>query len=712
MTSAESLLHDANQLQRDFSSALREHPPHHENASHLLQRLRQTYLDVIYADVQFAHQQGIDTLLWMKCHYTCIEVYRKKITKFQKQHGNARPVEMRKMQAQFVGFVKGTSLFYRSYIQSLASRFGCSRLQPIVKRFKLSVTAVPGVVKNEFIDDLSVRSAHSALVYLGDLSRYRELYAPKSKAHKDWGPSSGYYNLAEHLFPPSGSPHNQIAVIATYDGSLFSATYHFFRALCVSEPFLTARDNLALGFKKAINSPINVANKTEESAGDLLPNFLALHAKIYIGVAYNFRPDEMLLLKLLVEKIKSRTLSLGLLERMVIINIAALHLNENASAEPLLIELCLGTFEQLLKILQIELKSLQTDKKERHALTTSLSEKVSAVARRMLPSLRIMSKWLYCVHARLLPRNNGSTEVHTLMKSFLSEYVATFNIASKVFPIEQLPRLSYPLEEDIDLRGFTGLDGGLRARHIHLGSWEQVDSDTLSKLHPNEEMLMRIADLIEDAYDFSKFTEIGIKLEDDKFKVEGWIFSSTAAGSASGPTLVSPTATEWPTPDVDISALHKLSASFAGQESGGVPPTSSAEGTWPSGDQSMAFNFGDMVDSIVGPGQNMIENEPGTEERDKEHAPQVPTHTSNRDAVFTATNLLDRVRSASHNTFSPSPPPGHSSTMWPEWSMNTSPRNGLEDSYTAFTPVESPYQQQQQRSRSQSDKAARWLNDE
>jgi hypothetical protein len=130
-----------------------------------------------------------------------------------------------------------------------------------------------------------IKSCHRTLVFLGDLSRYREV----PKTQKNWGPATGYYTLAKTLIPSSGTPHNQLAVIAINEGSNLSATYHLYRALSVAEPFPQAGENLGLGFRKALKAyrteqpTANLMRKEEQLVRNLISLFVRLHAKCYIG---------------------------------------------------------------------------------------------------------------------------------------------------------------------------------------------------------------------------------------------------------------------------------------------------------------------------------------------------------------------------------------------------------------------------------------------
>ncbi|GBG59469.1 hypothetical protein CBR_g38493 [Chara braunii] len=92
-------------------------------------------------------------------------------------------------------------------------------------------------------------SCHRCLIYLGDLTRYKELHSSNGLA-KDYSVAAGYYLQAAALWPSSGNPHHQLAVLATYVDDEVMAVYRYFRSLAVDIPFLTARENLTLLFEK------------------------------------------------------------------------------------------------------------------------------------------------------------------------------------------------------------------------------------------------------------------------------------------------------------------------------------------------------------------------------------------------------------------------------------------------------------------------------
>lgn len=149
-----------------------------------------------------------------------------------------------------------------------------------------------------------VEVVHKALIYCGDLARYRELYredrrgrseaangvgldsevalgkkgSSRSKgvprggkaaiavataaarshkevsANRDFSRAIACYEQARLLVPDKGNPSNQLAVMATYSGDTFASVHHYYRALCVRHPFETARQNLQVTLKKAFDA--------------------------------------------------------------------------------------------------------------------------------------------------------------------------------------------------------------------------------------------------------------------------------------------------------------------------------------------------------------------------------------------------------------------------------------------------------------------------
>lgn len=132
-----------------------------------------------------------------------------------------------------------------------------------------------------------------ALICLGDIARYRELYREgggRSKAgHEDLGPprrgrnrrggqtivdsiprprdysrAQTCYVQARLLVPHEGNPSHQLAILASYQKDSFESLVHYYRALCVRQPYETAAENLGNVLAKAMEQWRNRSRRERE----------------------------------------------------------------------------------------------------------------------------------------------------------------------------------------------------------------------------------------------------------------------------------------------------------------------------------------------------------------------------------------------------------------------------------------------------------------
>lgn len=152
------------------------------------------------------------------------------------------------------------------------------------------------------------------------------------------------------------------------------------------------------------------------------------------------------------------------------------------------------------------------------SLGDDLAQRITAAFRRTVPALRVMSKWLRSnigyLHVEAerasssvaLPSSASTTSSVPLtaarsqllqaMDAFWVAYAGFMSALTEAFPEARLPLLRGPLEEDISVAGFSPIKRAL----------VQPPAATVSGLapgqeevHPNEEYLMRIHDLLCDA---------------------------------------------------------------------------------------------------------------------------------------------------------------------------------------------------------------------
>jgi protein SMG7 len=152
----------------------------------------------------------------------------------------------------------------------------------------------------------------------------------------------------------------------------------------------------------------------------------------------------------------------------------------------------------LLKIGLVELAESPPE----DAAEGDLAQRITATFRRTLPALRIAGKWLSANFKYVL---RAQEAVGKERDTLWATYSRFSSVLSNVFPIERLPPMTTPLDEDIEMRGFLPL-GRMMFGETKCIATENEKGDDGSKapagqglVHPNEEQLMRIADLLDDA---------------------------------------------------------------------------------------------------------------------------------------------------------------------------------------------------------------------
>lgn len=171
-------------------------------------------------------------------------------------------------------------------------------------------------------------SCHQTLIRLGDLSRWRETQLA-TKGY-NWGPSIGFYELARLIYPASGVPHSQLAVIALVEANHLRVVYHLYRALTTEEPHPNAQSNIEIEFNKiqgtlGTEEEVN-SDDTRDMQGSeepLVRWLVYFHARCYSGVDIpNQDQMEGKVIESLASNLKERPLE-GTFGKIVLINIAA-----------------------------------------------------------------------------------------------------------------------------------------------------------------------------------------------------------------------------------------------------------------------------------------------------------------------------------------------------------------------------------------------------
>lgn len=137
---------------------------------------------------------------------------------------------------------------------------------------------------------------------------------------------------------------------------------------------------------------------------------------------------------------------------------------------------------------------------------TDLAMRLTATLRRTLPALRISGKWLRAnIDSLSMTAYGASSDLADGLDGFWEIYFRFSQRVIAAFPPDALPQLRLPLDEDLDMRGFLPLKG-LMASSTETRSLDQANDTVQStvvrpteQVHPNEEQLMRIWDIWNDA---------------------------------------------------------------------------------------------------------------------------------------------------------------------------------------------------------------------
>ena len=375
---------------------------------------------------------------------------------------------------------------------------------------------------------------------------------PAERKPKNWTRAGECYEQARLLLPDNGNPSNQLAVLSQYGGDTLSSTYHYYRALAVKQPFATARANLDIMYAKQLSRWFGPEGGEDHVDGDegakFKATFVVLHAVFLKARVADITPLASRSRGLFTIAIEQRLLSSEVIVKIVVTALCALwnarmfrspdkKTSERKSAssksptpaslavvEPFLLLHVLSLYRTLLLVGGAETAELVESNVSSQIDTSTddtLALNISAVLRRTLPALRILSKWvsgqldyIQRVQGRVAEQQASSmsagvqaegitqAELARGLNNFWRAYASFGTALGSAFPPARLPCAGAGgvwLEEDVDLLGFAPLKRGLKegAESTDGGSLEiaRVGTD----VHPNEEQLMRIADIQHDA---------------------------------------------------------------------------------------------------------------------------------------------------------------------------------------------------------------------
>ncbi|KAA8519774.1 hypothetical protein F0562_014030 [Nyssa sinensis] len=232
----------------------------HADVQDLYQKVRSGYEKIILNDHEDVELQDVEYSLW-KLHYKHIDEFRKRIRQSSSNADNrksATPQNVANVHNSFDSHTEGFKSFlsdaiefYQDLITKLRRCCGLPEEPFFYRSGGLSFSVEPTKLYR------CQYPCHRFLVCLGDLARYRELCKKPDFQNRKWSVAATYYFEATMIWPDSGNPHNQLALLATYLGDDFLALYHCVRSLAVKAPFPDAWDNLILLFEKNRSSHLH-----------------------------------------------------------------------------------------------------------------------------------------------------------------------------------------------------------------------------------------------------------------------------------------------------------------------------------------------------------------------------------------------------------------------------------------------------------------------
>ncbi|KAL2534962.1 Protein SMG7 [Abeliophyllum distichum] len=217
------------------------------------QQMRENYEAIILEDHAFSEQHDVEYALW-QLHYRRIEELRAHLNAALASSQNGKgptrggPDRVLKIRSQFKTFLSEATGFYHDLMLKIRAKYGLPLGYSSDDPENQISMSKDGNKSSEVKKGLI--SCHRCFIYLGDLARYKGLYAEGDSKPRAFAAASSYYLQASSLWPSSGNPHHQLAILASYSNDELVSIYRYFRSLAVDNPFVTARDNLIIVFEK------------------------------------------------------------------------------------------------------------------------------------------------------------------------------------------------------------------------------------------------------------------------------------------------------------------------------------------------------------------------------------------------------------------------------------------------------------------------------
>ncbi|KZT01341.1 uncharacterized protein LAESUDRAFT_486112 [Laetiporus sulphureus 93-53] len=398
--------------------------------------------------------------------------------------------------------------------------------------------------------------------------------APVVPRMRNYEKAERCYKQARLLLPHDGNAWHQLAVLKSYQKETFDLLVYYYRAICVRTPYDTALDNMHMTLGKALDAWKKTGGRyekekeSEEANGQpsVRLRVEAFKEKVVVVHAlWQFPHEDPLdgISQKVIDEfrvlISERHLPPKMIWRVIVLAQGALWKHRDVRhkaarsrgssrrslyASDLCVESqiaghLLALYRVLLEVGVVQLAEPPPED------AGELAQSITAPFRRMLPALRLSSKWVRANYKYILqsPRPHGVNGNRTDaldsrnrpgrhssaqlvlpgVQSFWSDYTEFFNALLRKFPLEKLPDLKTVLEEDVEMIGFLPfkdlISDDVMTSVLRKGALAGENPPLPEGLHPNEEFLMRIKELLRDAKALADRQDTPVRFSENKFSL-------------------------------------------------------------------------------------------------------------------------------------------------------------------------------------------------
>ncbi|EAU83974.2 hypothetical protein CC1G_09856 [Coprinopsis cinerea okayama7 len=479
-----TIAREAKNIYQSLKELLKTKEPFDKELEFQRKNLRKRYLSLLLLHPYAKESKDVENHLWMQTSYASISSYKERIAiidraiqaharqpqgqpgqQRQQRHG---PVEHRKLLSRFRQFLAEEEKFWIHLLLRMYRSFGLEEARPALTALGLlhdnqdlgeaegqdpphSRTSFPEEPETSvFPSNPAERESRlailsKALICLGDIARYRELYnegggrpragheggRPARRGRRGGPPETivaqprvydnaqQRYEQARLLVPNEGNPFHQLAILATYRKDTFASVYYYYRALSVRQPYETAGDNLATVLQKASDQWRRTRKERERmlSSGPLdikdrvmlfKERTVVLHSLWRKGIDKidsKFKEHDKTVYQDFYELVAERHLPIDMISHAIVLSQGALWKHKmirdgrrqearpvepSVTTEWRILRHLMDMHFALLEVGRDQLKDLPSMDK----VDNDLAQRITAIFRRTLPALRIASKWL------------------------------------------------------------------------------------------------------------------------------------------------------------------------------------------------------------------------------------------------------------------------------------------------------------------------------